>query len=329
MNIKIIMKTIIKIVIVLFFCNHSYSQIYYSNYLDATSEWRILEHDGSPSYHNCIYKTYFFDGFHNMNGYTYYKMYKTFYTIGYVIDYSYIVAAQTPNQTLFFCYLREDVNGNFYINFGGSDVLYMDNQQIMNAQIGDYFTAYYDSPATCSVSSIGTVTHNGMNLKQIRTGTSIEGEWGKAVEGIGYVNHTCTNVNQQNGSLNYFERIYSYSKQGQNILFYNEIQAPSGLVASPLIYNTFPAADHQSLINNEFETPKINLFPNPTDDDLNIKSSSIIYSLSLFDLQGRMIKELKCNETEVSFNIEDIQAGTYFLNINTGKGTKTEKIIKK
>jgi hypothetical protein len=322
------MKTIIKIVIVLFFCNQSISQIYYSNYLDATSEWRILEHNGPAEAHDCFFKTYFFDGFHNMNGYTYYEMYKTFYFIQFSLDYS-TVYTQTPNQTQFIGYLREDVSGNFYINFGGSDILYMDNQQIMNAQIGDNFTAYYNGPATCPIDIVGTVLHNGVNLKQIKAGFITGGYSGNAVEGIGYVNHTCSLANYQTYSTTYFERIYCYSKQGQNILFYDEIQAPSGLVSSPLIYYTFPAADHQSLSNNEFENPKINLFPNPTVNNINIKSNSVVYSLSLFDLQGRMIKELKCNEKEVSFNIEDIQAGTYFLNINTDKGIKIEKIMKK
>ena len=239
------MKSIIKLIVIIFFSNYSFSQIYYSHYLDETSEWKVLEHRGDAGYHNCEFKTLFFDGFQNINGYTYYKMYKTYYNIGYEVDYSNIIYPQTANQTQFVCYLREDPTGNFYINSGVSEILHFDNQFVVNSQLGDMY-----SPFNCPIDFVGTIINNGLNLKLIK-GHSDDVTTGQALEGVGNINYTCFSSLQQDFSLSLFQRIYHYSRQGQNLAFYDNVYTPVAGQNGFLFYYSFPPSDHQ-ILNLDF-----------------------------------------------------------------------------
>ena len=129
------MKKILKLIALLLISNFGYSQIYYSNYLDATSEWREIEKHGEAAYQDITFRTIFLEGLENINGYTYYKMYQTYYKIGYDIGYTTILYPQTANTTQFIGYFREDPNGKFYLYINGSDTVYFDNQTVLNAQI--------------------------------------------------------------------------------------------------------------------------------------------------------------------------------------------------
>lgn len=81
-----------------------------------------------------------------------------------------------------------------------------------------------------------------------------------------------------------------------------------------------------SKINSEIE-----VFPNPTNDILNIKTQSTdLKKYELVDLTGRTIVSVKDNLPQYSLNISHLKKGVYFLNILDDKtGSKTvKKIIK-
>lgn len=79
------MEKILKLFVLLLIGNFGYSQIYYSNYLDQTSEWREIEAHGEASSHNLTFRTIFLEGLENFNGYTYYKMFITLLSMNQVI----------------------------------------------------------------------------------------------------------------------------------------------------------------------------------------------------------------------------------------------------
>ena len=335
----------LKLIISLLFINFGYSQIYYSNYLDQTSEWRVLEHHGEASYHDLTFKTIFFDGFENINGYSYYKMYQTFYKIGYEYGYSSILFPQSSNSTQFIGYFREDPNGKFYLfNNGtlpiifigqlfnnGVETVFFDNQVVLNSQIGDLFTAYF-SQSNCNIDYVGNIIFNGINLKQIKCDTngmvSVPGT-ANCIEGIGYINNSCYNTSIQDNSLMYFERMYFYSKQGQNITFYDNLYVPYGTNNGLLYYYSFANADRQILSISTKEKDIITIYPNPTNSVINISSNNqIINSISISDTQGRLIKTEKCFSTELKLDISNLQTGTYFVKIETNIETFSKKIIK-
>ena len=70
---------------------------------------------------------------------------------------------------------------------------------------------------------------------------------------------------------------------------------------------------------------EIKLYPNPSADFVIIDSSVGIASWTLFDLNGKLLKQ---SVSELQIRVSDLPAGVYFLKIDTGNGVVTKKIIK-
>ncbi len=77
--------------------------------------------------------------------------------------------------------------------------------------------------------------------------------------------------------------------------------------------------------NNPIST--FSAFPNPLINELNIEIKNIQgdYSISLFSMDGRKIKEFDEINT---INISDFPSGNYFIQLTTAKGCFTQKIVK-
>jgi len=72
----------------------------------------------------------------------------------------------------------------------------------------------------------------------------------------------------------------------------------------------------------------ISLYPNPTIDNLFIKSSVDIYSIRLIDINGRMIKGVT-NPIAEGIDISDFPSGVYVISIvDRNKEVHLKKFIK-
>lgn len=76
--------------------------------------------------------------------------------------------------------------------------------------------------------------------------------------------------------------------------------------------------------------PSVFLYPNPTTSLLFIESKNL-KGFSVYDVEGREIISQKNNtsENKVEVNMETYPMGTYFINVETTKGTFTNKVIKR
>lgn len=327
------MKKTLKLIALLFISNFGYSQIYYSNYLDATSEWRIIEHHGEASYHDITFRTIFFEGLENLNGYTYYKMYQTYYTIGYDVDYSTVISPQSNNTTQFIGYFREDPNGKFYLlNNGtmpfifnnqlfsnGIETVFFDNQTVLNSQIGDlYFNNFNTS--SCQIDSLSIMNISATNYKLILSSLG-----GKSLEGVGKISDSCSSPQSLDSALATFIRIHCYTKQGQTYTFYNNYQLPNFVLVD---CNTFPNANRQGLSTLTYENSSFKIFPNPANTIVNITSNNKnIKEITLSDMQGRILKTIEVNNINTQLDISNYQTGTYLITIKTDYGTSNNKLI--
>lgn len=79
---------------------------------------------------------------------------------------------------------------------------------------------------------------------------------------------------------------------------------------------------------NEFNTYSYDLYPNPTTNLINVKSSETINSYQLFDFQGRSLISKNHNDSNLSIDVSNYPKGIYFLKMDFDKGTNTEKIVK-
>lgn len=84
------------------------------------------------------------------------------------------------------------------------------------------------------------------------------------------------------------------------------------------------------LANETFdEANSFSVYPNPASSILNIESISKIKSISITDINGRIIFENKSDSLSTTINIEMLSSGMYMIQVKTDKGSTVQKIMKK
>jgi hypothetical protein len=89
-----------------------------------------------------------------------------------------------------------------------------------------------------------------------------------------------------------------------------------------------------SSVSKPFTLPEqsgaIKVYPNPTDGRVSVSSAqSIIRSVSIYSNTGQVLNTYQFGAKEVSVNMKQLAAGTYFMKVTTDLGTTTEKVIKR
>jgi hypothetical protein len=87
---------------------------------------------------------------------------------------------------------------------------------------------------------------------------------------------------------------------------------------------TFALLKTQEFITDD----SVRIYPNPAKDKINIKAQSTIDSVTLFDVQGRILQTSIENSNNTTLDISGKSNGIYFLKITTADGIKVEQIIK-
>ncbi|EPR70754.1 hypothetical protein ADIWIN_3401 [Winogradskyella psychrotolerans RS-3] len=95
-----------------------------------------------------------------------------------------------------------------------------------------------------------------------------------------------------------------------------------------IITNTVSTEIVESLSVNEFNVQTIQVFPNPVKNKLEITSSQIIDFMTVVDINGRVLKEIKLSNLEYSLDVSNLTKGVYFLEIQSGDSKSTNKFIK-
>ena len=87
----------------------------------------------------------------------------------------------------------------------------------------------------------------------------------------------------------------------------------------------------EGLSINEFEgNSKVRIFPNPTSNILNIKTSLRIESVKLFGLAGQEIRNIKASidNSSATLNMNKLSTGFYFIEIQSGTTKSMHKVLK-
>jgi ELWxxDGT repeat protein len=71
---------------------------------------------------------------------------------------------------------------------------------------------------------------------------------------------------------------------------------------------------------------KVNLYPNPSKNILNIETSQKIISLQIMNTKGQIVKNVETSSK--TMGTEDLSTGVYFIHIKTEFGSMTERFIK-
>jgi len=315
-NMKKSKKKFIYISLLLLLSQLSSSQIYYSHYLDDTSEWRYVWREylpGGPCHCGLTitsYHTDYFDGTVNYNGYVYYKKYTASYRFAELS-----VSGAT--------YIREDSNGKFYsLNdiVNGVEKEILDNNYIQSLQNGSLVPDTVGSSTTCAA-TVSTVMLDGLTLKKVKgLGYMIEGigssYGGNFCQGIIYECNYCPVDNH----IKDYKVLYSYSKNGSIYINPDTVGYDSSL---------YPIPKKTSLSVSQFNAVKTKIFPNPTSKSVEIQCDSVISLIEIFDIEGRKIETIINDGLSITVDLTDYQSGVYLLKIKTDFGVRTEKIFKK
>lgn len=75
-------------------------------------------------------------------------------------------------------------------------------------------------------------------------------------------------------------------------------------------------------------TYTIKVFPNPTQDEISIKSAIPIYEVILYNVLGQKLAQVLASPDKTVLSLGNYPAGFYMLQIMTSAGIMSEKIIK-
>ena len=74
------------------------------------------------------------------------------------------------------------------------------------------------------------------------------------------------------------------------------------------------------------------IYPNPVADQLTVSlrtNSFQVTSLSVFDINGKLIRTQAVSDNQIEMNTQNLAAGSYFLRLSDGKSSVTTKFVKK
>lgn len=83
-------------------------------------------------------------------------------------------------------------------------------------------------------------------------------------------------------------------------------------------------------VSSEELSAAISIYPNPTKGRMFINNDSFIEidSAQIYDVNGRLVKDIKLNNAQMHvINLNNVSKGVYFITINSGSTSFTEKII--
>ncbi len=74
--------------------------------------------------------------------------------------------------------------------------------------------------------------------------------------------------------------------------------------------------------------PKLEVYPNPSDSKVNLKSESMIQSVKLYSLNGQIMRSENPQANDLTLDLSGLSQGVYLLAVETAQGIVTKKIQK-
>ena len=81
------------------------------------------------------------------------------------------------------------------------------------------------------------------------------------------------------------------------------------------------------LTQNEIKTDNFTLYPNPANQEINIFLCTFDNVISIYNLQGKLVKQIFVSNTNCKIDITDLSSGMYVLEVRNNKGKDFQKFI--
>jgi len=96
---------------------------------------------------------------------------------------------------------------------------------------------------------------------------------------------------------------------------------------TPIVTNTSENLFSESAGIKEFAENTVQLYPNPSDNQVFVSSEYTIEQLLLYDLNGTSVKDVSPNAKQVSVDISSLKSGIYITMIRTNQSVLTKRLI--
>jgi sulfur transfer protein SufE len=95
----------------------------------------------------------------------------------------------------------------------------------------------------------------------------------------------------------------------------------------------FVTLNSQSTIASDmFDNLKIDMYPNPANDKVTIRFSTLPNEetkISILDMMGRELQSRTAQNATETLDIQDLKSGMYFVKTEISNNVKTQKLIKR
>ncbi len=82
------------------------------------------------------------------------------------------------------------------------------------------------------------------------------------------------------------------------------------------------------LANNDFDEVAVSVYPNPVQDILNISTASVVESVVVYDVLGKVVLQTQPDSVSPTIDMSSLSSGAYMVQVTVGNTTKTVKVVK-
>jgi len=207
---------------------------------------------------------------------------------------------------------------------------------VVNVQNGDVVTFYTRKGGD----GTGTVYADNLQLRMSTNGAFTTDPSGGAA-GLGDYTNLLVEVNAGLTTTDYpfTWTQYSYTVTGLTGLtdvkfafrYYVTSGGPAGDNSDIIAIDDF-SVDRPVASTQDFFASNFSIQPNPVNDVFNVttKNGVAINNIQVVDINGRIVNQVNVSNVEaVQVNISDLNAGVYFVKVQSELGVGTSKIVKK
>ncbi len=89
-----------------------------------------------------------------------------------------------------------------------------------------------------------------------------------------------------------------------------------------------PAQSTQRVLQSDNKEVVYTLFPNPVSSELQVSGEEMAAEVMIFDLNGRLVRQLTAGAASFSVDVNDLQPGQYVIRINGEQGQSSQNFVK-
>ncbi len=196
--------------------------------------------------------------------------------------------------------------------------------QVQNINIADYAFMFYNVPQGLDFST----GNKGFSLmvkgpRAIPILFKVEGAGNTEVPG----NYTTPGVWQK---VTWDFSADTSANKNKIVVFFDITGAPSTPASNDVFLVDNLRFDTLAALSTKgFKIAGLNVYPNPSKNSWNIKTSNINMSaITVYDILGKNVLSLTPNATDAAINGSSLKAGLYFAQIKTANGVSSIKLVK-